>query len=172
MRTFIVCTILVFCCLAIGCKLATHKVGDNGMSPTLNRDDGFKVVSLTDESKPINRFDIVLYEPSEKYRKIYNLEKGQTEQISRVIGLPNEKVEIRDNKIYINDKLLEEPFKTIENNGVIDFSPMVIPDNEYFMVSDNRLDGYDSRTREPVTVNRKEIYKKVEEIFPGYYNER
>lgn len=74
--------------------------------------------------------------------------------IKRVVGLPNETIEIRDKKIYINGSPLEESWANInhdirvlnsEVSGRDNFAPYIIGYNEYFVLSDNRDYGYDSR---------------------------
>ena len=74
--------------------------------------------------------------------------------VKRVIGLPNETIEIRDKTVYINGILLNEPWINInENNRILNFKistrdnlkPYIIGYNEYFVMSDNRDYGYDSR---------------------------
>lgn len=74
--------------------------------------------------------------------------------IKRVIGLPNETIEIREKKVYINGSLLEESWANINNDlrflnsevsGRDNFGPYIIGYNEYFVLSDNRDYGYDSR---------------------------
>ena len=74
--------------------------------------------------------------------------------IKRVVGLPNETIEIRDKKVYINGSLLEESWANINNDlrildfevsGRDNFGPYIVGYNEYFVLSDNRDYGYDSR---------------------------
>lgn len=173
MRTFIAGTILVFCCLAIGCKGLAYKVVTVNMSPTLNSGDAFTVNPLAYQSNPIERFDIVVYE-APKAVKEANKINGELRIVTRVIGLPNEKIEIKDNKIFINDKLLDEPFEKItdETDKMKDFSAMVIPENEYFLMGDNRPKSIDSRYYKPATIKKEDIYSKILEIYPEYYKNR
>ncbi len=105
MRTFTVCTILVFCCLAISCKGFAFRVPTKNMLPTIQVGD----TCIVDQyrSFEIKRFDIVMFNAPEAAKKMTGV-TGDIKYISRVIGLPNEKIEIRDNKIFINDKLTEE----------------------------------------------------------------
>ena len=74
--------------------------------------------------------------------------------IKRVIGLPNETIEIKEKKVYINGSFLEEYWANINNDlrflnsevsGRDNFGPYIIGYNEYFVLSDNRDYGYDSR---------------------------
>lgn len=74
--------------------------------------------------------------------------------IKRVVGLPNETIEIKEKKVYINGSFLEESWANINNDlrflnsevsGRDNFGPYIIGYNEYFVLSDNRDYGYDSR---------------------------
>ncbi|HEX8734797.1 MAG TPA: signal peptidase I [Pyrinomonadaceae bacterium] len=170
MRAFLVCAILAFCCLATGCKGFGYKVTTENMSPALNIGDAFTVNPFADKSEPIKRFDIVVFQAPEETKKISG-ESGDVRYVMRVIGLPNEKLEIKDNKIYIDDKLLDEPFEKFvdEKDARKNFRAIVIPENEYFLMGDNRPHSNDSRYYKPATIKREDIYGKVFEIFPEYY---
>lgn len=64
--------------------------------------------------------------------------------VKRVIGLPGEIVEIKENKIYINNQLLGESYYQgeIPNFG---FQKLKLKENEYFVLGDNRPASNDSR---------------------------
>jgi signal peptidase I len=67
-----------------------------------------------------------------------------TDLIKRVIGLPGESIEIVDGKVYINDRLLEEPY--IEAAWHDSKPKITIPPGEYFVMGDNRDNSLDSRS--------------------------
>lgn len=67
---------------------------------------------------------VVFYNPS-----------SDTYIIHRIVGLPNEKAEIRNGQVYINDSILEEPY--IQGDS-INRAPGIVPDDSYLIIGDNR----------------------------------
>lgn len=73
--------------------------------------------------------------------------------IKRVIGTEGEKVEIIHNKIYINGRLIDDPWGHFEKNGfprsylqrIENFGPVVVPKDSLFVLGDNRDNSEDSR---------------------------
>jgi signal peptidase I len=166
MRTYLVCKILVFCCLAIGCKGLAYKVPTGNMIPTIQIGDTVFVNQFAYSSSPIERFDIVVFIAPEEVTKLRGLE-ADTRYIKRVIGLPNEKLKIEDNKIYVNGKLLIENFEKIteEDDYKKNFKEITIPENGYFMLGDNRPNSEDSRYWKNPIISKDKILGKVVEII-------
>ena len=100
-----------------------------------------------DLSYPIARYD---NEPEGFFTRFgyYVLEINKTSFIKRVIGLPGEHVKIANNHVYINGKLLDEPYLqkdvvTTSLDGA--YTDIVVPEGTVFLMGDNREKSTDSR---------------------------
>ncbi len=86
------------------------------------------------------------------------LRTPEADLIKRVIGLPGETVEIADNEVLINGIPLAEPYlREVARTSSMD--RITIPEDEYFVMGDNRSRSLDSRSFGPVT--REEIVGKA-----------
>jgi signal peptidase I len=94
-----------------------------------------------------DRGDIVVFETPPEASEICPGPGGVF--VKRLIGLPGDTVEIRGDQLYVNGEPLPEPYVF---NGEVgeEFGPVTVPEGEYFMMGDNRLQSCDSREWGPV----------------------
>jgi len=124
------------------------------MEPTLMEGQVVIVNKIEYYLKSPRRNDVIVYKQSNREHSYY--------EIKRVIGLPGEKVKIKNGIIYINDEALKEKVKTetIENAGLAE-EGIKLDDNEYFVLGDNRNDSEDSRFASVGNVLKNEILGKA-----------
>lgn len=111
------------------------RVNGASMNPTLNDKDIMLLDEISYRFSDIERFDIVVVKGEDEYL------------IKRVIGLPGETVEYKNDKLYIDGKYVKEDFKHKET---FDFSTTLSKD-EYFIMGDNRTNSTDSRVFGPIS---------------------
>lgn len=116
-------------------------VDGTSMEDTLHDKENLLVEKLSYRFQDPNRFDVVVFYPYGKEMKQY--------YVKRIIGLPNETIQIKGADIYINGKLLDENFgkMPITYDGLAE-EPIVLGDDEYFVMGDNREVSFDSRYEE------------------------
>ena len=107
------------------------RVNQSSMNNTLFDKDIMLLDKISYRFKDIKRFDIVVIKRNKEYL------------IKRVIGLPGDMIEYKDNKLYVNNEIVKEDFLHKQTD---DYKlEKVIPDNYYFVVGDNRPNSLDSR---------------------------
>ena len=101
------------------------------MEPTLKTKEWLVVLKFT----KINKNDVIVFKYNKKHL------------VKRVIGLPGDTMECIDGQIYINDKHFEDEFN-IEDNSCT--GKIILNDDEYFVLGDNREVSMDSRMIGPI----------------------
>lgn len=115
--------------------VAPIRVNGDSMMGTLHHKDIMILDKISYRFSPIKRFDIVVV----KYKGEY--------LIKRVIGLPGEKVEYKNNKLYVNGKGIKENFSHMKTSDfkIDSLGSSKIPKNSYLVLGDNRTNSLDSR---------------------------
>lgn len=112
------------------------------MESTLQDRDKLITEKISTQFGTIERFDIVIFDPHNDVDKYY---------IKRIIGLPGETVQIIGEKIFIDGELVEEDYgkDPIEDSGIAS-EPILLGEDEYFVMGDNRGNSTDSRIVGPI----------------------
>ncbi|MDZ7958328.1 MAG: signal peptidase I [Aulosira sp. DedQUE10] len=155
-------TVVLSIVLALGIRTFVAEarwIPSGSMEPTLhgtpNQWEADKIIvdKLKYKFSDPQRGDIVVFSPTDELKK----EQYQDAFIKRVIGLPGDKVELKNGKVYINNKPLpEEKYLSAQQRTVIDVctsgqqppflaQTQTIPQNSYLVLGDNRNSSYDSR---------------------------
>ena len=124
------------------------------MNSTLKNND---ILILNKLDKSYERFDVVV------------IKKGKSKLVKRIIGLPGENIEYKDNDLYINGEITND----VDTSRTADFSLeelydiKEIPEGYYFVMGDNRGNSLDSRSYKIGLVNKKDIVGTTKiRLFP------
>ena len=128
------------------------EVDGSSMEPMLSNGDNLIVDKISYRFRDPQRYDIIVF--PFKYQE-------NTFYIKRIIGLPGETVQIDEQgTIYINGEVLTENYgrEIIRaETGGIAANPIVLGEDEYFVMGDNRNCSMDSRTEIVGNIKRKDI---------------
>ncbi len=122
------------------------EVSQESMYDTLEDGDQLFVEKVTNYFSNPNRFDIVVFEaPTGSV-----LDNGKY-WIKRVIGLPGETIQMKEDGVYINGEKIEEGYVDGEmgDPGMIE-TPITLDEDEYFLMGDNREVSQDCRVVGPI----------------------
>ena len=113
-------------------------IPSGSMLPTLQINDRLIVDKLGYHFKNPQRGDVVVFSPTDTLEK----QNFHDAFIKRVIGLPGDKVEVKDGRVFINDKPIEEDY--IADRPQYQYGPVTVPQDQYLVLGDNRNNSYDS----------------------------
>lgn len=120
-----------------------YRIPANSMAPTLQRND--LVIADTwrfRRSVPASGELVVFTVPDNPGIKY----------VSRIVGLPGDKIELREDVLFRNGQAVREDFiqLTHPSSGLGDFGPVTVPDEHFFVLGDNRHNARDSRFIGPI----------------------
>ena len=120
------------------------RVQQTSMYPTVKPNDIILSSSLYRFKRDFKRGDIVVFKSSSENKML----------IKRIVGLPEEKIEIYDGSIYIDGKILEEKYFKEKPYTLSPTRDFEIKEDELFVLGDNRSPGgsVDSRIFGPIKI--------------------
>lgn len=124
------------------------------MEPALQINDRLVIDKLSYFFTQPGRGDIVVFNPTQALQ-----EQGfDSAFIKRIVGIPGDRIEIKDGAVWINNTPLQEPYVANGDDTTVDLcsagqsglqpflgQPQVIPPDRYVVLGDNRHNSYDSR---------------------------
>lgn len=110
------------------------RVEGQSMEPNLHERERLIIEKISYRFHSPQRGDIVVLRPPQR---------STVPLIKRVIGLPGDTVEIRENRVYINDEPLQEDYLTQPTKGIM--APRLVPEGYVLVLGDNRQASNDSR---------------------------
>ncbi len=117
------------------------KVEGTSMAPLLSDQERIFINKFVYRFEPIQRGDVVVF--------WYPLDHSKS-FIKRVVGLPGETVEIRQGTVYVDGKIVPEPYVPPQYEDLSDFALVTVPEDKYFVMGDHRISSNDSRVFGPV----------------------
>jgi signal peptidase I len=106
-----------------------------------------EIIVFIKDQKPkgyIERVEVFMKDISEIFKPIDD--KTNVRLVKRVIGIPGDKVDIRDGKVFLNEKPLKEPYVKGETFQRDITFPVTVPKGKYLVFGDNREVSMDSRS--------------------------
>lgn len=134
-------------------------VREHSMEPSFYGGDYLIVGKISYKFSDPERGDVIIFKSD------IPMNPGEPSQakkllIKRIIGLPGDVINISDNEVSINGKLIDEPY--INEGGTPgDVVNYVVPKDSYFVMGDNRTVSIDSRRNEVGPVNKDRIVGKA-----------
>jgi signal peptidase I len=124
-----------------------HVLGSS-MIDTLHDNDLLVASKISYKLHPPQRGDIIVFKPPDELSRDF---------IKRVIALPGERIHITNSVVYINGKVLREPYLpekwTYNNNWPPDGQDQLLGPGQYFVMGDNRNHSSDSRVFGAISID-------------------
>jgi len=133
-----------------------YRVEGASMETTVMPDQYVLIDKLTPRWAAYSRGDIVVLHPPSNFAGL-----DDTPFIKRIIGLPGDRIELKDGKVYVNGTVLDEPYiyasggiRQPTNPTTAASSEWLVPAGELFVMGDHRQASADSRMFGPIEISQ------------------
>ncbi len=141
---------VLFCFFIVTFVAQPVRVQGASMQPRIEDNERILINKAIYRFQGVERGDVVVFyyprDPSVSY-------------IKRVIGLPGDRVEIKNGTVYVNEAAIEEPYLLPEYRDRYDMPETLVESGHYFVMGDHRSSSMDSRSFG--SVPEKYIYGKA-----------
>jgi signal peptidase I len=120
--------------VALQVTMQNYTVVYTSMTPGIQPGDWIRVSKVNYWFGQPERGDVVVFDPPEN--------NADVPYIKRIIGIPGDVIEVRDQKVWVNGKALEEPY--LSRPTLYTLNPTPVPSGQYFVLGDNRNNSVDS----------------------------
>ncbi|MDQ0417345.1 signal peptidase I [Croceifilum oryzae] len=134
-----------------GFVLEPFHVSGPSMQDTLASNDKVMVNKLSYKMSKPKHGEVVVFRSKDKI-----------DLIKRIVALPGETVEVKNNQLLVNGKEVKESYLS-SSTKTADFAPVKVPDGQVFVLGDNRSNSTDSRVFGPVATS--EIVGKASFVY-------
>ena len=126
--------LLVLLLIATAFFMRTSPVDGLSMEPRVHAGEIVLINTLAYRFGPLRRGDVIAFRHDAPTAETY---------IKRIVGLPGERVEVRDGVVTIDGRALEEPYVRFRDRRSAPTT--LVPPHAYYVLGDNRADSDDSR---------------------------
>lgn len=124
-----------------------HLVSGDSMVPNFHTGDYIITNKLLMKLSQPKRGEVIVLQNPRNSDQVF---------IKRVVGLPGESIKVSQGLVYINGQVLDEPYLpqgtlTSGQQFLTEDEEIVVPDDQYFVLGDNRGESSDSREWGPIT---------------------
>ena len=159
--------------LLLQATIQNFRVEGPSMVPTLNHGEHLLVNKLVYLQLPSviaglvpglsddpNKSHYLFHEPQREEVLVFHFPQDPDRDfVKRIIGVPGDTVALEEGRVFLNGKLLDEPY--LVNRGTSNMAPIQVPPKSYFVLGDNRPRSNDSRTWSFVFVSESAIVGKA-----------
>jgi signal peptidase I len=131
----VVLSLVIF--LVIRQAVQNYRIESTSMEPNFHEGQFILVNKLAYRIGAPNRGDVVVF---------HNPDNPDEDYIKRVIGLPGDSVEVIDQSVWVNGKVLDEPYDMNMLMPGSHYGPIVVEPDHLFVMGDNRPNSKDSRS--------------------------